>query len=83
MKLADLMEARQDGAVLTLDDLASLPTVVDPKTAFKALGIASTLGYELLGSDAFPVPVLRLGRAWRIPTVGLLRALGILDQEAE
>ena len=40
------------------------------------LGIGRTLGYELARSGQFPVPVLRLGRLYRVPAAELHRLLG-------
>ena len=78
MTFAELMESRQVGAVLTLDDLASLPTVLTAEAAFRALGIGLTLGYQLIRDGEFPVDVLRLGsRAVRIPVLPLLHVLGL------
>ncbi|WP_233598977.1 AlpA family transcriptional regulator [Amycolatopsis sp. WAC 01375] len=62
---------------LTLDEVAALPAVVDLMTAARALGIGRTTAYGLARNDDFPCPLLRVGGEYRVPTTGLLRALGV------
>lgn len=50
-----------------------------PEDAFEVLGCGRTAGYEALRTRTFPVPVLRVGRRWRVPTAPLLRAVGADD----
>ncbi|MEV7289733.1 DNA-binding protein [Streptomyces sp. NPDC093252] len=54
-----------------------LPLCVDLRTAARAFGICPATASKLIRLNAFPCPVLRLGDHYRIPTAGLLRALGI------
>ncbi len=63
---------------LSRDELLALPAVVDLVTAARALGIGRTRAFELTRRGEFPVPVLRVGRTYRVPTAGLLRLLGLV-----
>jgi predicted DNA-binding transcriptional regulator AlpA len=62
---------------LTVDDVLRLPAVVDLPTAGRALGIGRSKAYELAQQDAFPCRVIRVGRAYRVPTTELRRILGV------
>jgi len=62
---------------LTREELLALPAIVGLVTAARALGIGRTRAFELARRGEFPVPVLRVGRTYRVPTAGLLRLLGI------
>ncbi|WP_236831525.1 hypothetical protein [Blastococcus sp. KM273128] len=62
---------------LTRSELLALPATVDIPTAAKALSIGRTLAYQLARAGQFPVPVLRLGSRYRVPSSGLLAALGV------
>jgi hypothetical protein len=62
---------------MTRDELLALPAVVDLKTAARALAIGRTRAFELVRRGEFPVPVLRVGVTYRIPTAPLLELLGI------
>lgn len=65
---------------MTPAEVLALPVVVDVPTAGRALGMGSTLAYELAKAGQFPCPVLRLGaRLYKVPRAGLLEALGIPD----
>lgn len=59
------------------DAAAALPAVLDVETAGQLLGLGRSAAYELVKSGAWPTPVLRLGRRWRVPTGPLLALLGI------
>lgn len=56
-------------------DLDQLPPLVDIPTAARVLGIGRTLAYELVKTDQWPTPVLRIGKLIKIPTSGLRRLL--------
>ncbi len=62
----------------TVSQLLSWPATVPlwPDAA-SALGLSRATAYELVRRDEFPCPVLRLGRLLKVPTAGLLQALGI------
>lgn len=55
----------------------TLPTTLSMGPACDLLGIAKWTGYELAKRDEFPVPVLHLGRAIRVPTRPLVDLLGL------
>ncbi|WUA62501.1 hypothetical protein OG965_16645 [Streptomyces sp. NBC_00224] len=57
-------------------ELLELPVVIDLVTAARALGIGRTRAFELARRGEFPVPVLRVGATWRVPTAPLLATLG-------
>ncbi|WP_079431734.1 MULTISPECIES: hypothetical protein [Streptomyces] len=62
---------------MTREELLRLPAITDLVTAGKALGIGRTRAFELARRSEFPVPVLRIGSTWRVPTAPLLALLGI------
>jgi helix-turn-helix protein len=62
---------------LAFPELFELPVVVDMGTAAHALGISRNTAYRLVRHGAFPCAVLRPGWRYRVPTVGLMRSLGI------
>jgi hypothetical protein len=67
---------------MSRDELLALPAVVDLTTAARALSIGRTRAFELVHRDEFPVPVLRVGVTYRVPTAPLLRLLGLTSGEA-
>ncbi|MEV4561246.1 hypothetical protein AB0K51_30250 [Kitasatospora sp. NPDC049285] len=62
---------------MTREELLRLPVITDLVTAGKALGIGRTRAFELARRGEFPVPVLRVGATWRVPTAPLLALLGV------
>ena len=64
------------------DELLALPTTVDLVTAARALGIGRTAAYQLARAGELPVPVLRLGSRYRVPTAALLTALGVSPSDS-
>ena len=62
---------------MTLGELLALPLMVDIGTAARALGLSRSTGYDLARRDEFPCRVLHVGSSYRVPTVELLRVLGI------
>ena len=62
---------------MTSIDVHDLPPVITLSTAAQLLGIGRTAAYELVRTNAWPTPVLRLGRLIRIPTAPLLDLLSI------
>lgn len=62
---------------LTLAEIAALPVTVDLITAARAVGIGRTTAHKLARAGQFPCPVLRIAGAYRVPTAGLLKLLGI------
>ena len=62
---------------LTADEVRALPAVVDVVTAGEVLGIGRSVAYELVRTNRFPTPVLRVGRQIQIPTAYLIDLLGL------
>ncbi|WP_369068748.1 DNA-binding protein [Kineococcus terrestris] len=62
---------------LDLDQIRTLPPVVDVPTAAAVLGIGRTAAYELIRTDSWPTPVVRLGKLIRVPTAPLLDLVGV------
>lgn len=64
---------------LTAQELLALPSTVDIVTAGNALGLSRTKAYQMYRDGEWPseVPVLRLGKRFKVPTAPLLRYLGI------
>jgi hypothetical protein len=62
---------------MTPSEVLALPVVVDVPTAGRALGMGSTLAYDLARAGAFPCRVLRVGRLYKVPRSGLLEVLGL------
>lgn len=62
---------------LTRGELLELPASVDLVTAGHALNLGRTKSHELARSGQFPVPVLRLGKEYRVRAADLLAFLGI------
>ena len=58
-------------------DLGALPPALDIVTAGRLLGIGRTTAYQLARHNQFPVPVLRIGHGYRVPTAPLLALLGV------
>ncbi|MET9218569.1 helix-turn-helix domain-containing protein [Streptomyces sp. NPDC003300] len=65
------------GHSLSFAEAFDLPLAVDLRTAARAFGVCPGTAYKLIRLGRFPCPVLRLGGRYRIPTAGMLRALGI------
>jgi hypothetical protein len=55
------------------------PPTLDLPVAGRLLGIGERNSYEFARRGEFPVPVLRIGGQWRVPSRPLLRLLGLLD----
>ncbi|MFJ9952560.1 DNA-binding protein [Kitasatospora sp. NPDC091207] len=62
---------------MTFPEVFGLPLAVDLRTAARAFDICLGTAYRLIALNSFPCPVLRVGWCYRVPTTGLLRALGI------
>jgi len=59
------------------EELRALPTVVELLTAAAALDIGRTAAYELVRTDQWPTPVIRIGTRIKVPTAPLLELLGL------
>ncbi len=62
--------------VWTVEKVKALGLTTDVATAASILGFGRTLAFDLLRTNEFPVPVLRVGRKLRVPVPGLLALLG-------
>lgn len=65
---------------MTIDELFALPVAFDLATAGRAAGIGRTKSHELARAGEFPVPVRRVGRAYRVTRADLFRFLGVHDE---
>jgi predicted DNA-binding transcriptional regulator AlpA len=54
-------------------DLDDRRPFVSAEEAFAFLGIDRTTGYRAIHDRSFPVPVIKVGRLYRVPTVMLRR----------
>lgn len=64
--------------VMSDEDLAALPAVIDIPTAARALGISSKKAYRLVRQGEFPVQTFLLGdRSRKVAKHQLLAYLGI------
>ena len=57
-----------------------LPAVLDVPQAARMLSIGRTLAYELVRTDEWPTPVIRIGRLVKVPTQPLLDYLATGDR---
>lgn len=62
-------------------ELAGLGVSTDIQTSNRALGISNSAGYALAQKGEYPVPVLRAGGRYIVPTAGLRAALGLSAPE--
>jgi hypothetical protein len=62
---------------MTATEVRSLPAIVDVVTAAEVLGVGRTVAYELVRTDRFPTPVIRVGHQIKIPTAYMLDLLGL------
>jgi hypothetical protein len=53
----------------------ALPAVLDVPQAARLLGIGRTLAYELVRTDQWPTPVIRMGRLIKIPSGPLIELM--------
>lgn len=60
----------------------ALGLTTDLRTACQIFGIGINYGYQKAAKNELPFPVLRYGRVYKVPTAGLLKALGIDDDVA-
>lgn len=62
-------------AAWSIDQIRALGVVTDLRTAARILGLSANTAYALAQRDAFPVPVLRAGRQYRVSVQAILTAL--------
>lgn len=74
---ADVLNLRQseqpttrsrDKRAQKVQQRAGLPAVLDVPEAAQLLGIGRTLAYELVRTNQWPTPVIRIGRLIKIPS---------------
>lgn len=61
--------------------LLELPSVIDVMTAATVLGIGRTAAYELVRTNRWPTPVIRVGGRIRTPAAPLLALVGVSSTE--
>jgi hypothetical protein len=64
-----------DPATWTVERIRALGATTDLTTAAAILGVSRSAAYKLARRDAFPLPLLRVGAHYRVPTAPLLAAL--------
>ncbi|MEU6702567.1 hypothetical protein [Streptomyces wuyuanensis] len=68
---------------MQLAELLALPVVIDLDTANRALLLGRTKGFQLAKTGEYPVPLMRVGRSYRVSRAELLRALSITPQNSD
>jgi excisionase family DNA binding protein len=61
----------------SVDAVRDLPPMLGIADAARYLGISRTTAYSLAAAGELPVPVLRIGHSYRVPTAPLLEVLGL------
>jgi predicted DNA-binding transcriptional regulator AlpA len=69
--------SRYNVKTMTPEEVLALPTSVGIETAARAFGMSRAKAYQLAKSGEFPVPVLALGKRYRVPTAPIKRLLGL------
>jgi hypothetical protein len=67
---------------LTPEEILALPAAVDIPTAGLCFKMGKSTAYDLARKGQFPVPVLHLGKSYRVTRASILAALGIEDTSA-
>lgn len=57
--------------------------VLSADEAFRLLEIDRTTGYKAIREGTFPVPIVRVGRLIRVPTMAMLRLLNPSETDAD
>lgn len=70
------------GRVWTEEGIRALGASTNLVTAAAILGIGRTTAHTLVRAGAFPVPVIRVGRRYRVPVAPILRLLGLHTDSA-
>ncbi|MEU0181379.1 helix-turn-helix domain-containing protein [Streptomyces sp. NPDC006207] len=65
---------------LTADEVLRLPATTNLETAAAAFGIGRGTAYDLARKGEFPCRVIRAGRALRVASADIIRALGLEDR---
>lgn len=64
---------------LSREEILALDAAVDIPTAGKCFKLGKSTAYELARAGKFPVPVLPLGKSFRVTRASILAYLGIED----
>lgn len=70
-------------SIWTAEQVLALGVRTDLVTAGSVLGLGRTAAHQLARAGAFPIPVLRLGARYVVPTAPLLALLGIAPERSE
>jgi hypothetical protein len=62
---------------VTRDEMLALPHVIDVSTAADVFEVGRSAAYEIIRSGQWPTPIIRIGRHIRIPTLPLLKLVGM------
>lgn len=64
---------------LSREEILALDAAVDIPTAGKCFKLGKSTAYELARAGKFPVPVLPMGKSFRVTRASILAKLGIED----
>ncbi len=67
---------------LTREEILALDAAVDIPTAGRCFKMGKSTAYDLARRGQFPVPVLPLGKSFRVTRASILAKLGIEDVSA-
>ncbi|MEV0526605.1 hypothetical protein AB0I66_24490 [Streptomyces sp. NPDC050439] len=67
---------------LSPTEALALPAMPTAQDAFRALNIGSTAGYKLIETGEFPIPIVRMGRHFRVRRAELLAEMGLTEPAA-
>ena len=76
------MRTRRSAAAI-VEAVDSLPLTLGVLETARYLGLGRTTAYALIAAGKLPVPVLRVGRSYRVPTAPLLELLGLSTPAAD
>ncbi|MEV7227248.1 DNA-binding protein [Polymorphospora sp. NPDC051019] len=65
------------GQVWTADKIHALGVSTDLATAAHIFNLSLATAYRLVKTNTFPVPVIRAGTHYRVPTAPILTTLGL------
>jgi predicted site-specific integrase-resolvase len=71
------VSAQAGRRVWTEQDIRGLGAATDLVTAAAILGIGRSTAHALARAGEFPVPVIRVGRRYRVPVAPILQLLGL------
>lgn len=62
---------------MPLEELLAQPPAMDLRATCRAINIGKTSGYAMVKAGEFPLPVLRIGKQYRVRRSDVLAYLGI------